>query len=98
MLAALPSRVDLRMGAVALPPVQDQGELNSCTAHVLAAAVQHARPGDPAPSRLFIYYNERADEGTLGHDPHGRPVQMRDGLRTVAGQGVCPEELWPYDA
>jgi hypothetical protein len=76
------------VGAVSLPPVQDQGELNSCTAHVLAAAVQHVRPADPAPSRLFIYYNERANEGTLGRDPHGRPVQMRDGLRAVGDGDV----------
>jgi len=47
------------------------------------------------PSRLFIYYNERAMEGTVGKDAGG---QIRDGIKSVAKQGDCPETLWPYDA
>nr|WP_275403885.1 LamG-like jellyroll fold domain-containing protein [Pseudonocardia acidicola] len=83
------------------PPVYDQGRMNDCTAHAMAAALhvvlkrQQAR--DVAPlSRLFIYYNERKDEGTLGQGLYGRPVQMRDCLQSVAKVGCCPEELWPY--
>jgi C1A family cysteine protease len=46
------------------------------------------------PSRLFIYYNERVMEHDVVLD-HG--AQIRDGIKTVANQGVCPEEMWPYD-
>src|SRR5262249_24939342 len=66
---SLPSKVDLRQRC---PAVYDQGELGSCTANAIAAAIQFdaARQGLPAdvPSRLFIYYNERALEGTIPYD------------------------------
>ena len=45
------------------------------------------------PSRLFIYYNERVLENTV-HSDSG--AQIRDGIKTVANQGVCPEVIWPY--
>lgn len=93
--APLPSAVDLRPG---MPPVYDQGRIGSCTANALAAAVEFdlVRQGltDFVPSRLFIYYNERAAEGTTADDSG---AQLRDGLRSLATVGVCPETLWPYD-
>jgi C1A family cysteine protease len=46
------------------------------------------------PSRLFIYYNERAMEGNTGIDSG---AQIRDGVKSVATLGVCPETEWPYD-
>jgi C1A family cysteine protease len=46
------------------------------------------------PSRLFIYYNERAIEGTVNEDSGG---QIRDGIKSVAQQGDCSESVWPYD-
>ena len=46
------------------------------------------------PSRLFIYYNERALEGTVGSDSG---AQIRDGIKSVAQWGDCPETEWPYD-
>src|SRR5262249_46260539 len=46
------------------------------------------------PSRLFIYYNERAAEGTVLEDSG---AQIRDGIHSVARQGVCRETEWPYD-
>jgi hypothetical protein len=46
------------------------------------------------PSRLFIYFNERAIEGILAHNG---PVSLRSGYKTVARDGVCSERLWPYD-
>src|SRR5262249_51396076 len=92
---ALPPSVDLRPHC---PPVYDQGELGSCTANAIAAAMQFdaARQGLPAntPSRLFIYYNERALEGTVGSDSG---AQIRDGIKSVAQWGDCPETEWPYD-
>jgi C1A family cysteine protease len=42
---------------------------------------------------LFIYYNERVIEGTVGEDSG---AQIRDGIKSVAKQGAPHERLWPY--
>jgi C1A family cysteine protease len=94
--AVLPAVVDLRPNC---PPVYDQGQLGSCTGNSIAGAVQFERKKqgmapDFAPSRLFIYYNERVIEGTVGTDAG---AQIRDGIKSVATLGVCPEPEWPYD-
>jgi C1A family cysteine protease len=44
-------------------------------------------------SRLFIYYNERALEGTVGEDAG---AAIRDGVKTLVKQSVCGEAAWPY--
>jgi C1A family cysteine protease len=92
----LPAMVDLRETGH-LPPVYDQGQLGSCTANALAAAVDFElhRQGLPwmTPSRLFIYYSERRIERTVYTDAG---AQIRDGIKVVARQGVCPEQHWPY--
>jgi C1A family cysteine protease len=93
--AALPAHVDLRSH---FPPPY-QGALGSCTANAIAGALQflEGKEGSPAPimpSRLFIYYNERALEGSTGSDSG---AQIRDGIKTVARDGFCPEAEWPYD-
>ena len=49
--------------------------------------------GASSPSRLFIYYNERAREGRVGKNI---PVSLRDGYKCVASLGACPETMWPY--
>jgi C1A family cysteine protease len=94
-LKALPAKVDLRKGC---PPVYDQGHLGSCTANAIAGAVQFDRrksklKPDFVPSRLFIYYNERVIEHSIHYDAG---AQLRDGIKSVAKQGVCPEKEWPY--
>jgi C1A family cysteine protease len=93
----LPPKVDLRIPSCA--PVYDQGELGSCTANAIAAALQFDRTKQgltPAfnPSRLFIYYNERVMEGTVESDSG---AMIRDGMKSVAQKGDCPEDLWPYE-
>ena len=94
-LAALPTTADLRGGC---PPVYDQGRIGSCTANAIAAAfefdLKKQNLADFMPSRLFIYYNERAMEGHVQFDSG---AQIRDGVKSVATQGVCPETDWPYD-
>lgn len=92
---SLPRAVDLRPHC---PPVFDQGELNSCSANAIAAAIwfdeiKRGRSRPPAPSRLFIYYNERASEGLTASNAS---VSLRDGYKSVVKRGVCPEALWPY--
>ena len=95
-LASLPPSVDLSGG---LPPAYDQGQIGSCTANASAGAFEFAlrkeNLADFMPSRLFIYYNERAMEGHTGSDSG---AQIRDGMASIAKQGVCPETEWPYDA
>lgn len=94
-LKALPPATDLRK---ACPPVYNQGELGSCTANAIAAAIEFDRLKqklpDFVPSRLFIYYNERVIEGTVSIDSG---AMLRDGIKSVASAGACPEPEWPYD-
>lgn len=91
----LPSAVDLRSEC---PPVYDQGQLGSCTANGIAAAIEfdQRKQGSKefVPSRLFIYYNERVMEGTVNQDAG---AQIRDGIKSVAQLGAPPEADWPYD-
>ena len=91
---ALPRRVDLRRHC---PPVYDQGQLGSCTANAIAGAIEFDRMkqglADFTPSRLFIYYNERAIEHSVASDSG---AQIRDGIKSVGKQGDCPETEWPY--
>lgn len=94
-LAALPSSVDLRPQC---PPVYDQGQLGSCTANAIAAAIEFDRMkqglSDFVPSRLFVYYNERVIEHTVYSDSG---AQIRDGIKSVSKLGACSEQEWPYD-
>src|SRR5437773_1519812 len=94
-LRALPPRIDLRAKC---PPVYDQGQLGSCTANAIGGAIEFDQmkeklPQIFIPSRLFIYYNERVIEGTVNTDAG---AMLRDGIKTVAKQGACPEPVWPY--
>jgi C1A family cysteine protease len=95
VLTALPARTDLTSKC---PSVYDQGQLGSCTANAIAGAIEFdlikENKTEFMPSRLFIYYNERAIEGTVDSDSG---AQIRDGVKSVASQGDCPEDLWPYD-
>ena len=92
--AKLPGSVDLRSQC---PPVEDQGNLGSCTANALAGALEFLELKDKADytdlSRLFIYYNERVIEHTVTSDSG---AMLRDGIKTLAKQGVCAEAKWPY--
>ncbi len=96
MLAALPAKVDLR-DQFQFPQVYNQGQLGSCTANAIGGAFEFEllkqKAPDFMPSRLFIYYNERAIENTVNNDSGG---QIRDGIKSVNNQGVCPESAWPY--
>jgi C1A family cysteine protease len=90
----LPAVVDLRAQC---PPVYNQGNLGSCTANALGGAFQfeQMKQNKPnfIPSRLFIYYNERAMEGTINEDAG---AMIRDGIKTMNKEGVCPETMWQY--
>jgi len=95
ILTELPPKKDLRPGC---PAVYDQGQLGSCTANAIAAAIQFDQKKQKIKvfmaSRLFIYYNERDMEGTVDSDSG---AQIRDGIKSIASLGACPEAAWPYD-
>ena len=91
----LPAKVDLRKSC---PSIYDQGQLGSCTANAIGGAFEFGllkknKKSDFMPSRLFIYYNERVMEGTVKTDSG---AQIRDGIKSVNKQGVCPEKMLPY--
>ena len=91
----LPSKIDLRNEC---SPIENQGHLGSCTANALAGHLEFLGKISGQTykdvSRLFIYYNERAIEGTVGFDSG---AMIRDGIKVLAKYGVCPESSWPYD-
>lgn len=93
--APLPKLVDLRKNC---PSVYDQGDLGSCTANAICAAYQFDQMKQKAktifmPSRLFLYYNERALEGTISTDAG---AFISDGVKSISTTGICPETQWPY--
>jgi C1A family cysteine protease len=93
-LENLPPVLDLSAG---FGPVLDQGQLGSCTANAIAGAIQYdqIRQGiaNFTPSRLFIYYGERAIEGTVGEDAG---ADIGDGIQVVSTLGAPPESDWGY--
>lgn len=91
---SLPSYVDLRDK---MSTVEDQEKLGSCTANALVGGLEYLegiKYGKAVDlSRLFVYYNERLMEGTARLDAG---AFLRDGIKTLAKQGVCSERTWPY--
>jgi C1A family cysteine protease len=95
----LPPHADLR---ATCSKIEDQKDLGSCTANALAGAVEYLerkylKENEKLKfvdaSRLFIYYNERVIEHSIRSDSG---AQIRDGIKTLAKQGVCAENTWPY--
>jgi C1A family cysteine protease len=91
---SLPTSVDLRTQCT---PVENQGEMNSCTANALVGTLEFLEKKNKRKfvnlSRLFVYYNERVIEHSLKEDPG---AIIRDGKKTLVKQGVCSEASWPY--
>lgn len=80
------------------PPVYDQLNIGSCTANsagtmysyvlkVMTAIVQMI------PSRLYVYYNTRELQGTIGQDSG---ASLRATMKALVNKGVCPETMWGY--
>ena len=90
----LPTKVDSREHC---SHVENQGQLGSCTANALVGNLEflEKKAGRKATnlSRLFIYYNERAMEGTISDDAG---AVIRDGVKSLVKLGVCSESSWPY--
>lgn len=91
----IPKAYDLRAHC---PPVMDQGEVGSCTAHAITAALRYlllksGKPDIPL-ARLQLYYDERKIEGTTSEDAG---AEIRNGIKCAVKLGVAHEALWPYD-
>lgn len=95
LITLLVTKVDL---SDKMPPVFDQGQLGSCTANGICAALMFSRAmqGLPTwvPSRLFLYWLERSMEGDTNADDG---AEIRDGIKATNTNGVCREVTWPYD-
>jgi len=85
-----------------IPPCGDQGDLGACTGWALKKAIQCAESLDPnkpdaekaAISALFMYYVERALEGTTDQDAG---ASLASGLLALKTIGVADESKWPYE-
>lgn len=92
-VSARPKKVDLRPGC---SPIEDQGDLGSCTANAIVGALEYLewKAGNHTDlSRLFVYYQERVIEHSIGLDAG---AQIRDGMKACNKVGVCTEKTWPY--
>jgi C1A family cysteine protease len=94
--AKIPPKVDLRR---LCSNVEDQGTLGSCTANALVGALEFLENMTGVSSyaelsRLFVYYNERAIEGSEASDSG---AMLRDGIKALVKHGVCTEQSWPYN-
>ncbi len=91
----LPVKIDLTVGMV---PCYDQGDLGSCTANAIIGLIQYDQIKQKLPitmeSRLRLYYDERALEGTIKSDAG---AEIADGFRVISTKGFCAESIWPYD-
>jgi C1A family cysteine protease len=90
----LPPKVDLRSY---MTQVEQQGELNSCTANAMAGAYEYLAMRQLGQaedvSRLFIYYNARYADGSLDKD---QGTYLRTCIKVLQEYGTCREKTWPY--
>lgn len=91
----LPSRFHLG-DKVVMPPVEDQGTLNSCTANAVIGLVEFlikiSCSDDLDLSRLFLYWTTRRLLGWTGDTG----AYIRTTIKAMVLFGVPPENDWPY--
>jgi C1A family cysteine protease len=89
-----PGQTDLRPFC---SPVENQGNLGSCTAQALVGNLEFLKFKSLKKliqfSRLFLYYNERVVHNTTNTDSG---ASLRDGIKSLRKLGDCTENLWPY--
>jgi C1A family cysteine protease len=92
--AALPPKVDLRPS---FSPIEDQGNLGSCTANAAAGLVEyfekHTSGAWVNASRLFLYKVERDLLGWTGDTG----AFLRTAMEALVTLGAPPERYWPYN-
>lgn len=79
------------------PPVMNQGQYGTCTAHGTTAALRYnyinTDREDVELSRAQLYW----DAGIIGGNTADVGRQIRDVIKSVASKGVAREALWGYD-
>lgn len=79
------------------PPVMNQGQFGTCTAHGVTAAFRYNRINndyeDIPLSRAQLYW----DSGVIGGDTNDTGRQIRDVIKSITSKGVAREELWGYE-
>jgi Papain family cysteine protease len=92
--AEMPEMIDLRPF---MTSVENQYDSNSCTANAMAGAYEYLENrlyGQATDvSRLFIYYNARALDGST-HEDEG--TYLANCVKVVRKYGACSEEIWPF--
>lgn len=81
-----------------IPYIHDQGKLGSCTAQAITLSMEYlikkTAPKKYRPlSPLFVYYNERAINGSITKDDG---AIIADGIVAVCQYGACGEDKWSY--
>jgi C1A family cysteine protease len=88
----LPQEFDLRPNC---PPVYNQGQQGSCTAHAgCACRVMLAKDLTLDLSRAYLYYTEREIDGTTDEDAG---ASMKDIGVSIKKNGICPTTDMPYN-
>jgi len=89
----LAKKVDLREWCT---PIEDQGELGSCTAHAGVGMLEYYERRTTGKhldaSRLFLYKVTRQLLGFKGDDG----AYLRSTMKAMVLFGVPPEKYWPY--
>jgi len=93
-VSTLPTSVDLRKW---FPPIEDQGDLGSCTANAGVGVFEYferrAFGEHIDASRLFLYKVTR----NLMQESGDTGAYIRTTMGAMALFGVPPERYWPYD-
>lgn len=91
--SSLPPNADLRQWCA---PVEDQGQLGSCTANAGAGIVEYfqnkAYNTYINASRLFLYKVTR----NLMHETGDTGAYLRETMKALVLFGAPPEDYWPY--
>jgi C1A family cysteine protease len=88
---ALPARVHLEIPT----PVQDQGNLGSCTGQAYAKAIEILVGTGVEISALGSYFFNRVQSGLPSNQDTG--AFMHSSLEACKRYGMGSEALWPYD-
>lgn len=91
----MPPIVDLRPH---MPPIYDQGDLNSCTSNAVGGMIQYlrAKQGMNAflPSRQYLYWYQRLADNTQNQNIG---CSVYSAINVAQTMGYCPENYFPYN-
>ena len=76
--------------------IYSQGDIGSCSSNVICNQIMSLKDcsDNEYPSRLFQYYISRE---ITGNEENDDGCSYRDAYRSLAKDGFCANELWPYD-